>query len=101
MEVQITECKGFIARARSEGPIWLLSEPWRWRLSKNAEPGCNVWRRKCRGRPRLWRTPPRNQTARIWAAELEQLRRKMNELQIQNLELQGSCKRQAVGISTP
>ena len=65
------------------------------------EPGCNVWRQKCRGRPRLWRTPPRNQTARIWAAELEQLHRKMNELPIQNLELQGSCKRQAVGISTP
>ena len=36
-----------------------------------------------------------------WAAELQQLREKVNELQIQNLELKGSCKRQAVGIATP
>ena len=34
------------------------------------------------------------------ATELQKLREKVNELQIQNRELQGSCKRQAVGMST-
>ena len=34
-----------------------------------------------------------------WAAELDELRQKVNELQIENTELRGSCKRQAVSIS--
>ena len=32
---------------------------------------------------------------------MEQLRGKVNELQVQNLELQGSSKRQAIGVSSP
>ena len=36
-----------------------------------------------------------------WAAELDELRQKVNELQIENTELRGSCKRQAVSISVP
>ena len=35
-----------------------------------------------------------------WATESQKLREKVNELQIQNMELPGSCKRQAVGRST-
>ena len=41
-----------------------------------------------------------NQVAGVppdWAAEVEQV----NELQVQHLELQGSSKRQAIGVSTP
>ena len=34
-----------------------------------------------------------------WAAELDELRQKVNELQIENTELRGSCKREAVSIS--
>ena len=36
-----------------------------------------------------------------WVAELDELRQKVNELQIENTELRGSCKRQAVSISVP
>ena len=35
----------------------------------------------------------------VWAAELQLLRGKVNESQNLNMELQGSCKRQAVGVT--
>ena len=55
VEVQITECQGFIARAEKRVAVLDAQRAWRWRLLRKEEPVYNVWRQNCRSRPRLWR----------------------------------------------
>ena len=101
VEIQITECKGFITRAEkrvaeldAQRALELASlEEGRARLQRLEAEAARKGQdaaSSCQAGP-----PP------DWAAEVQQLRGQVNELQVQNLELQGSSKRQAVGVSSP
>ena len=100
VEVQITECKGFIVRAEKRvaeldaqraREVAALEEG-RVRLQRlEAEAACKV--QDGAQSTQAPGAPP------DLAAEVEQLRGKVIELQGQNRELQGSSKRQAIGTT--
>ena len=82
---------------RSEWPSSMPSEPRRLRPWRKEKTRCNVSRQKRRASFRMWHPPRCQAFLPIWQPRWSSC----ETWHVQNLELQGSSKRQAVGVLTP